>query len=61
MLAHYHGRVWNASELRRAMGLSDKTMLAYLDVLTGIFMIRQLMPWYENIGKQLIYINNLFH
>lgn len=54
MLAHYHGQIWNASELGRAMGLSDKTMRAYLDVLTGTFMIRQLMPWYENIGKRQV-------
>jgi predicted AAA+ superfamily ATPase len=54
MLAHYHGQVWNASELGRAMGLSDKTMRTYLDVLTGTFMIRQLMPWYENIGKRQV-------
>jgi len=39
MLAHNHGQVWNASEMGRAMGLSDKTMRAYLDVLTGTFMI----------------------
>jgi len=33
MLAHYHGRTWNASELARAMGLSDKTVRGYLDLL----------------------------
>jgi len=26
MLAHYHGQTWNASELARSMGLSDKTV-----------------------------------
>ena len=26
MLAHYHGQTWNASELTRSMGLSDKTV-----------------------------------
>lgn len=54
MLAHYHGRIWNASELGRAMGLSDKTVRAYLDILTGTFMIRQLQPWYENISKRQV-------
>lgn len=54
MLAHYHGQIWNASELGRAMGLSDKTMRAYLDILTGTFMIRQLMPWHENLGKRQV-------
>jgi len=54
MLAHYHGQIWNASELGRAMGLSDKTMRSYLDILTGTFMIRQLQPWHENISKRQV-------
>lgn len=54
MLAHYHGQIWNASELARSMGLSDKTVRSYLDILTGTFMIRQLQPWFENIGKRQV-------
>jgi len=54
MLAHYHGQTWNASELARSMGLSDKTVRSYLDILTGTFMIRQLQPWFENIGKRQV-------
>jgi predicted AAA+ superfamily ATPase len=54
MLAHYHGQTWNASELGRSMGLSDKTVRAYLDILTGTFMVRQLQPWHENIGKRQV-------
>jgi predicted AAA+ superfamily ATPase len=54
MLAHYHGQIWNASELGRAMGLSDKTVRGYLDILTGAFMVRQLQPWYENLSKRQV-------
>ena len=54
MLAHYHGQTWNASELGRSMGVSDKTVRSYLDILTGTFMVRQLQPWYENIGKRQV-------
>ncbi len=54
MLAHYHGQIWNASELSRSMGLSDKTIRSYLDILTGTFMVRQLQPWYENISKRQV-------
>jgi len=54
MLAHYHGQTWNASELGRSMGLSDKTVRSYLDILTGTFMIRQLQPWFENLGKRQV-------
>lgn len=54
MLSHYHGQTWNASELARSMGLSDKTVRAYLDILTGTYMVRQLQPWHENIGKRQV-------
>jgi len=54
MLAHYHAQTWNASELSRAMGVSDKTVRSYLDILTGAFMVRQLQPWYENINKRQV-------
>jgi predicted AAA+ superfamily ATPase len=54
MLAHYHGQVLNTSELARSMGVSDKTARSYLDILTGTFMVRQLQPWFENIGKRQI-------
>lgn len=54
MLAHYHGQIWNASELARSMGLTDKTVRSYLDILSGTFMVHQLQPWYENIGKRQV-------
>lgn len=54
MLAHYHGQTWNAAELARSMGLSDKTVRSYLDILTGTFMVRQLQPWYANVRKRQV-------
>jgi predicted AAA+ superfamily ATPase len=54
MLSHYHGQTWNASQLARSMGLSDKTVRSYLDILTGTYMVRQLQPWHENIGKRQV-------
>lgn len=54
MLAHYHGQTWNASELGRSLGLSDKTVRHYLDILSGAFMVRQLQPWFENLGKRQV-------
>ncbi len=36
------------------MGLSDKTVRFYLDILTGTFMVRQLQPWHVNIGKRQV-------
>lgn len=54
MLAHWHGRTWNASELGRAMSATDKTMRRYLDLLTGTYMVRQLQPWFENVAKRQV-------
>ena len=54
MLAHFHCQIWNASELGRSMGLTDKTVRSYLDILTGTFLIRQLQPWYENLRKRQV-------
>ena len=60
MLAHYHGQVWNSSEIARSMGMSDKTIRSYLDILTGTYMVRQLQPWFENIGKRQIKAPKIF-
>ncbi len=54
MLAHYHGQTWNASEISRSIGVSDKSVRFYLDILTGSFMVRQLQPWFENTGKRQV-------
>ncbi len=42
MLAHYHGQVFNASELGKSLAISHHTTKKYLDILTGTFMIRNL-------------------
>ncbi len=54
MLAHYHGQIWNASEFARSFGVSDPTVRRYLDLLSSTFVVRQLQPWFENIGKRQI-------
>ena len=54
MLAHFHGQVWNASELARAMDVSVTAVNRYRDLLAGTFMIRVLEPWFENLGKRLV-------
>jgi len=52
MLAHYHGQTWNGSEIGGSLGLGGQTTRSYLDILTETYMIRQLPPWHENIGKR---------
>jgi hypothetical protein len=36
------------------MGVKEDTARKYLDILTGAFIIRQLQPWYVNIGKRVV-------
>lgn len=54
MLAHNHGEVWNASEFGRSFGVADTTVRHYLDRLISALVIRQLLPWHENIGKRQV-------
>ncbi len=54
MIAHYHGQVWSHAEPARTLGVSEPTVRRYLDALTGVFMVRQLQPWHENLGKRQI-------
>jgi uncharacterized protein len=54
MLAHHHGGISNGSEIGRSLGESNQTIRRQLDILTNAFMIRQLPPWFENLGKRLV-------
>ena len=54
MIAHYHGQVWNAAELARSLGASERTARGYLDILAGAFMVRALPPWFENLKKRQV-------
>jgi uncharacterized protein len=54
MLAHYHGQVWNAADPARSLGVNESTVRRYLDWLTQFYMLRQLPPWFENLGKRQV-------
>lgn len=54
MLAHLHGQIWSAADPARSLGVSEPTVRRYLDWLTQSFMVRQLQPWFENIGKRQV-------
>jgi predicted AAA+ superfamily ATPase len=54
MLAHYHGQVWNASELARSLGVTDKTVRHYLDILSAALVIQQLQPWHATVRKRQV-------
>lgn len=54
MVAHYHGQIWNGAELARSLAVSEPTVRRYLDLMAGVFMVRQLPPWFENLAKRQI-------
>jgi predicted AAA+ superfamily ATPase len=54
MIAHWHGQIWNASEIGRSLGEAHVTVKRHLDALTGALMVRQLQPWFENLGKRQV-------
>ena len=54
MLAHGQGDAWNAARLAAGLGVTGNTVRHYLDVLTDLFMVRQLAPWSGNSTKRLV-------
>lgn len=54
MLAHYHGQVWNAAELGRAIAAGPSAANHYRDLLAGTYMLRVLEPWFEDLGKRQV-------
>jgi hypothetical protein len=54
MLAHYHAQVWHAAAPARSLGVSEPTVRRYLDLLSGLFMVRQLHPWHANLKKRQV-------
>ena len=60
MLAHFHGQTWNAADPARSLGVNESTVRRYLDWLTQLYMVRQLQPWYENLGKRQVKAPKLY-
>lgn len=54
MLAHYHGQVWNGAEIARSLEVSEPTVKRYVEFLEGLFLVRQLKPWFANVGKRQV-------
>jgi len=54
MVAHLHGQLFNASAVAASLGVSQPTVMRYLDHLTQTLMLRRLEPYHANIGKRLV-------
>jgi len=54
MFAHYHGQTTDLTAIASALRISRDTVRRYLDLLTDLFHVRQLQPWFENISKRQV-------
>ena len=59
-LAHYHGQTWNGAELARSLAIGESSVRRYVDLLDGVFMVRQLQPWHENLKKRQVKAPKLY-
>ena len=54
MLAHHHGTLLNASSLAKSLGVSNNSVVRYIELLDDLFLVHRLQPWYQNTKKRLI-------
>jgi hypothetical protein len=54
MLAHHHGQVVNHAAVSSSLGISAVTLRRHLDLLSGLLVVRQLQPWFENVAKRQV-------
>lgn len=54
MLAHVHGQQANLSNLGKSLEVSHTTIRNYLDILTDLYMVRQIPAWAGNTKKRLV-------
>ena len=57
VLEHAFALPWTGMEcfrIRRSFGVADTTVRNYLDLLSSALVVRQLLPWHENISKRQV-------
>lgn len=54
MLAHQQGAQVNMSRLGANLDLSSPTVANYIGLLEDLLLVRNIRPWFKNIGKRLV-------
>ena len=54
MISHFHGQQVNLSNLGKSLEVSHTTVRNYLDILTDLYMVRQVQPWAGNTKKRIV-------
>jgi predicted AAA+ superfamily ATPase len=60
LAAARHGQQLNATEMARAVGVSQPTVRSWLALLEASYVLRQLPPFFENFGKRLVKAPKLY-
>ncbi len=53
MLAHLQGSELNMATIAGNLGIDNKTVASYLDLMIELLLVRRLNPWHRNHGKRL--------
>lgn len=60
MIAHSHARLWNASQIASAFGISYHTINRYVELMETYFLVDRLAPYYQNVGKRLVKSHKIY-
>jgi len=53
LLAHHHGQYWSHSEIAGLLGVNTRTVQRYVEIFKGMYLVRELPPYFDNMGKRL--------
>ncbi|MFT5503332.1 MAG: putative AAA+ superfamily ATPase [Gammaproteobacteria bacterium] len=53
MLGLNQNQLFNAFQIGGSLGVSDQSILRYLDLMVDLMLARRLQPWRSNVGKRL--------
>ncbi|MDE2759788.1 MAG: ATP-binding protein [Paracoccaceae bacterium] len=54
MLAHLQGETINVNKLATNLEVSRSKINHYIDILTGLLLVRRIEPWHVNVKKRLV-------
>ena len=60
LLASHHGQYWSHSEIGGVMGINTRTVQRYVELFKGIYLVRELPPYFNNLGKRLRQMPKLY-
>jgi predicted AAA+ superfamily ATPase len=54
MLASSNGTILNAESYARSLGVTGPTVVKYLNLLEGAYLVTKLQPWFVNVKKRVV-------